>query len=82
MRGVGFEPTTSELADLDFFFVLVFDIFLFSHLGISMLYDFSYKIIDALCGRVSKTVLARHYTDYSPDRLKRIYDKANLKILS
>jgi len=31
--------------------------------------------IDACCGRTPKSVLARHYTDYSPERLKRIYDK-------
>jgi len=40
------------------------------------------RYIDAFCGRTPKSVLARHYTDYSPERLKRIYDKANLKILS
>jgi integrase len=40
------------------------------------------RYIDAFCGRTPKSVLARHYTDYSPERLKRIYDKANLKVLS
>jgi len=40
------------------------------------------RYIDAFCGRVPKSVLARHYTDYSPERLKRIYDKAGLKVLS
>jgi intergrase/recombinase len=40
------------------------------------------RYIDAFCGRTPKSVLARHYTDYSPERLKRIYDRANLKILS
>lgn len=40
------------------------------------------RYIDAFCGRVPKSILARHYTDYSPNRLKRIYDKANLKVLS
>jgi len=40
------------------------------------------RYIDAFCGRVPKSVLARHYTDYSPERLKRIYDKADLKVLS
>jgi len=40
------------------------------------------RYIDAFCGRVPKSILARHYTDYSPDRLKRIYDRANLKVLS
>ena len=40
------------------------------------------RYIDAFCGRTPKSVLARHYTDYSPKRLKRIYDKADLKVLS
>jgi len=40
------------------------------------------RYIDAFCGRVPRSILARHYTDYSPERLKRIYDKANLKVLS
>ena len=40
------------------------------------------RFIDAFCGRTPKSVLARYYTDYSPDRLKEIYDKAGLKILS
>ena len=40
------------------------------------------RYIDAFCGRVPKSVLTRHYTDYSPNRLKRIYDKADLRILS
>jgi len=40
------------------------------------------RYIDAFCGRVPKTILGRHYTDYSPERLKRIYDKAGLKLLS
>lgn len=39
------------------------------------------RFIDAFCGRVPKSVLARHYTDYSPDRLKAVYDKAGLKVL-
>jgi len=40
------------------------------------------RYIDAFCGRLPKGVLARYYTDYSPERLKRIYDKAGLKVLS
>ena len=40
------------------------------------------RYIDAFCGRVPKSILARHYTDYSPERLKRIYDKAGLRVLS
>jgi len=40
------------------------------------------QYIDTFCGRTPKSILARHYTDYSPERLKIIYDKANLKVLS
>jgi len=40
------------------------------------------RYVDAFCGRVPKSVLARHYTDYSPEKLKRIYDKADLRVLS
>ncbi|MBT8172314.1 hypothetical protein KJN74_05540 [Candidatus Bathyarchaeota archaeon] len=39
------------------------------------------RYVDAFCGRTPKSVLARHYTDYNPERLKKIYEKANLKIL-
>jgi integrase len=39
------------------------------------------RYVDAFCGRTPKSVLARHYTDYSPRKLKEIYDKANLKVL-
>jgi integrase len=39
------------------------------------------RYVDAFSGRVPRSVLARHYTDYSPERLKEIYDKAGLKIL-
>jgi intergrase/recombinase len=40
------------------------------------------RFIDAFCGRTPKSILARHYTDYSPERLKRIYDKAGLSVFS
>ncbi len=40
------------------------------------------RYIDAFQGRIPKSVLARRYTDYSPERLKEIYDKVGLKILS
>ena len=33
------------------------------------------KFIDALCGRTSKGVLAKHYTDYSVESLREQYDK-------
>jgi integrase len=39
------------------------------------------RYIDAFCGRVPQSVLARHYSDYSPEVLKEIYSKANIKIL-
>ncbi len=40
------------------------------------------RFIDAFCGRVPRSVFARHYTDYSLETLKEIYDKAGLKVLS
>ena len=40
------------------------------------------RYIDAFCGRVPKKVLAKHYTDYAPEKLKKIYDKAGLRVLS
>ena len=33
------------------------------------------KYVDAFCGRVSQGVLATNYTDYSPQSLRREYDK-------
>jgi intergrase/recombinase len=45
-------------------------------LGVSETY------VDAFCGRVPKSVLARHYTDFSPQKLEEIYEKADIKILS
>jgi len=40
------------------------------------------RYVDALCGRIPKSILARHYSDFSPPKLKTIYDKANLTVLS
>jgi hypothetical protein len=37
---------------------------------------FNERLTDALCGRVPKTVLARHCTDFSHEKLKEIYEKA------
>ena len=45
-------------------------------LGISETY------VDAFCGRVPKSVLARHYTDFSSQKLKEIYEKASMKMLA
>jgi intergrase/recombinase len=46
-----------------------------ARLGVSETY------VDAFCGRVPKSVLARHYTDFSPEKLIEIYKKADLKVL-
>jgi len=40
------------------------------------------RYVDAFCGRVPRSILARHYTDYNPEKLKQIYDKADLRVLS
>lgn len=40
------------------------------------------RYVDAFCGRVPKRVLEKHYTDYSPERLKEIYDGADLRVLN
>jgi len=39
------------------------------------------RYVDAFCGGIPKSVLGRHYTDFSVEKLKEIYDKANLRIL-
>jgi len=33
------------------------------------------KYIDAFCGRMSQNIIRKHYTDYSPDAMRRHYDK-------
>jgi integrase len=38
--------------------------------------------VDAFCSRVPKSVLARHYVDFSPQKLEEIYGKANIKIMA
>jgi integrase/recombinase XerD len=40
------------------------------------------RFIDALQGRTPRSVLARHYSDFSVDRLKEAYDKAGLVLLN
>jgi integrase len=45
-------------------------------LGVSETY------VDAFCGRIPKSVLARHYTDFSPERLEEIYNNANLDVFN
>ncbi len=39
------------------------------------------RYIDAFCGRAPGSVLTRYYSEYLPEVLKEIYDKANIKIL-
>jgi intergrase/recombinase len=41
--------------------------------------DSSY--IDAFAGRVPDSVLEKHYLDYTPRKLKQIYDEADLTVL-
>ena len=45
-------------------------------LGVSETY------VDAFCGRVPESVLARHYTDCNSEKLGEIYGKAGLELLS
>jgi len=40
------------------------------------------RYVDVFQGRAPRSVIAKHYTGKGFERLKRIYDKANLKILS
>jgi len=40
------------------------------------------RYVNAFCGRVPKSVLAKHYTDYNPEDLREIYDQAGLKVLA
>jgi hypothetical protein len=38
--------------------------------------------VDTFCGRVPKSVLARQYADFSPEKLKKIYRRAKVEILN
>ena len=40
------------------------------------------RYVDIFQGRAPRSVLAKHYTGKGLERLKRIYDKAGLKVLS
>lgn len=37
--------------------------------------------IDAFCGRTSRSVLAKHYSDFSPENLQQIYEDAGISVL-
>ena len=49
-----------------------------TELGESLIPD---RFVDVFQGRAPRSVLAKHYTGKGLERLKRIYDKANLKVL-
>jgi integrase len=40
------------------------------------------RFVDVFQGRAPRTVIAKHYTGKGLERLRRIYDKANMKILA
>jgi len=40
------------------------------------------RFVDVFQGRAPRNVSAKHYTGKGLERLKRIYDKANLEVLS
>lgn len=40
------------------------------------------RYIDAFCGRTSRTVLAKHYTDYTPRNLQKVYENAGISVLA
>ncbi len=40
------------------------------------------RYVDVFQGRAPRSVLAKHYTGKGLERLKRIYDKANLRVLA
>ena len=40
------------------------------------------RYVDAFCGRVPNSVLAKRYSDFAPEKLEEIYENAKLKILN
>ena len=40
------------------------------------------RYVDAFCGQLPKSVLAKCYSDFSPERLRDIYEQAGLRIMS
>jgi intergrase/recombinase len=39
------------------------------------------RYVDAFQGRTPKTVLARHYSDFRLEKMREVYEKANLRVL-
>lgn len=44
--------------------------------------DVADRYIDAFCGRTPKSVLAKHYSDYTPRKLQEVYENAGFSVLS
>lgn len=40
------------------------------------------RYVDALCGRVPGSVLAKRYSDFAPEKLLNIYEKAKIEVLN
>ena len=40
------------------------------------------RYIDAMLGHSPRSILSRHYSDFSPDKMREIYDKVDLRVLS
>ncbi|MGB9023452.1 MAG: site-specific integrase, partial [Candidatus Bathyarchaeia archaeon] len=38
------------------------------------------RYVDAFCGRVPSSVLAKRYSDFAPEKLSEIYEKANIRV--
>ena len=39
------------------------------------------RYVDAFCGRVPKSVLARRYSDYAPEKLREVYERLELAVI-
>lgn len=46
------------------------------NLGVQAIY------VDAMAGRAPASVLAKHYVDLSPQKLKQVYEHAGLNVLN
>lgn len=40
------------------------------------------RYIDAFCGRTASSVLAKHYSDYTPRKLQEVYEDAGISVLA
>jgi len=40
------------------------------------------RYVDAFCGRVPNSVLAKRYSDLAPEKLLEIYEKTNVRVLN